>query len=482
MNNDKKIKDISRRKFMGQASCAGIGYMTLMNTFFNLKAINAAAVSNSAIASVPGDYKALVCVLLGGGNDSYNMLIPNSTSAYNAYAATRIGLSIPQADLLPLNGQNYGVHPELSGFQSLYNQNKLAFVTNVGTLLDYVTPTQYATGAYPEPKGLYSHSDQVQQWQTAVYDKREYVGWGGRIADLLNDTYNNSSLSMNFSLSGSNLFETGGYSVEYTLDPYYGPVGIDSYNPNVSWLFETLRKRSIDTLIEHQYQDMFKNTYANVLRDGRDSWLELETALANAAGISANVTFSDSSLSRSFEWIAKCIQIQNALGIQRQIFFVELNGWDNHDDLFNYHTPQLSVLNNALFEFNAALEDIGFQDDVVTFGISEFARTLTPNGNAGSDHAWGGNTFVMGSPTTLNGGIYGTYPTVSLTGNSSIIGDPRGIVIPTTPTDLYIAELAKWFGVPNSDLTGTQGANLIPGLSNFWSPSGNNLPIGFLNV
>jgi len=135
----------------------------------------------------------------------------------------------------------------------------------------------------------------------------------------------------------------------------------------------------------------------------------------------------------------------------------------------------LGNIDNALVAFNDAMEELGLADDVLTFSLSEFGRTLTSNGN-GSDHAWGGNVFTMGGPNLLNGGqIHGTYPTLAFDTNSDILD--RGVLIPSTPAHSYFAEIARWFGVPDTDLS-----MLFPQLSNFYSIGSGSAPIGFLNV
>jgi len=172
--------------------------------------------------------------------------------------------------------------------------------------------------------------------------------------------------------------------------------------------------------------------------------------------------------------IAHTIASRAALGFKRQIFFVTFGGWDHHDELLNNQQSMLGMLSDALSEFNTGLQMIGMEDQVLTFTISEFGRTLTSNGD-GTDHAWGGNVMAMGGNSLMNGQqIYGNYPSLVLEGQSDV-GD--GVILPTTSTDEYFAEIAKWFGVPNSDL-----GFLFPQLSNFYNIGSNNLPIGFLNV
>ncbi len=87
------------------------------------------------------DYRALVCVFLFGGNDSFNMLVPRSAAEYGVYAASRQNLAIAQDELLPITTPGtgttmYGVHPAMASLQQLFEAGSAAFVTNVGPLVE----------------------------------------------------------------------------------------------------------------------------------------------------------------------------------------------------------------------------------------------------------------------------------------------------------------------------------------------------------
>jgi len=265
---------------MGQVSCAGMGYMTFMNALLNFKALNAAAISNSSV----NDYKAMVCILQAGGNDSYNMLIPRSNTKYNEYAATRSNLAIPQSDILPIyplssDGHEYGVHPAMGSVQNLFNSGKLSFISNIGTLIGPLTKNQYLNNNPSLPLGLFSHSDQIQQWQTAILDERTVTGWGGKIADLIGDQNNNNRISMNITMSGTNIFQTGNNTIEFAIGRE-GSIGMSGYDPQSDWLFNQLKTQAIDNIIEHNYQDIFKNTYAETLVRARNNHDEFTEAFA----------------------------------------------------------------------------------------------------------------------------------------------------------------------------------------------------------
>jgi len=461
-----KKRDISRRKFLGEASCAALGSTTFFSSLLDLKKINAAAAASSSI--LDGSYKAMVCILLQGGNDSFNMLIPTGTSEYNAYATTRSNLAIPQADILNLNGINYGFHPAMTGAQNLFNSGRLSLISNIGTLIEPITKTQFYNESIPVPLGLYSHADQMQQWQTSVPHDRTSIGWGGKMADLLSSMNGNSNVSMNIALGQQNTFQKGETTVEYVIDPEDGPSGIRGYGDADAR--QQIQTNTIDHYINQAYADAFKQSYVDVIKISRDAHQELSSALAGVPDFTM-VSFTDNHVSQSLNMIAKTIAARSTLSAQRQIFFIEFGGWDHHDEVLTNQNEMLGVLSDAMSEFNTALNEINVADCVTTFTMSEFSRTLTSNGN-GTDHAWGGNMMVMGGD--INGGqLFGSYPSLVLDNSIEVGG---GVLIPQLSCDEYFAELAMWFGVNNGDL-----ADIFPNLGNFYS-TGSGAPIGFLNV
>lgn len=465
---------ISRRKFLGQASCAAIGATTLWSSLVNLKAFAAASMDNSATLLDP-EYKALVCVFLSGGNDSFNMLVPRNTDEYNIYATTRSNLALPFDSLLPVfpdnaGGRLFGLHPSMPQIQQKFNNGKLAFISNIGTLVEPTTKDQFWQGQVDLPLGLFSHSDQGQQWMTGLPTQRSATGWGGKVADLVRDMNSSQNISMNFSLSGTNIFQTGQQTVEYALDPYDGSSGIYGYGDHEQWnVFDRMRTQAINSMIEHEYQDMFQKTYIDVVRRSRDGHIQFQEAIGNVPVL--QTTFTDNYLSRSFQMAAYTIAAHEGLGMKRQIFFIDYGGWDHHDEVLNSQSAMLAELDTALGEFSNALAELGLGSQVTTFTLSEFGRTLTSNGN-GTDHAWGGNVMVMGDKV-IGKNIYGEYPTLAL---SSSIELGNGVLIPQLSADQYFAELALWFGVNPTDLP-----TIFPSLTNFYQP-GTGMPIGFLNI
>lgn len=463
---------LSRRNFLGTAGCASLGALPFFSTWHSLSKINAAA--SSGLGSSPNEegYRAIVCILLAGGNDSFNMLVPRGADEYQAYASARSNLALPQDQLLPLNtilqtGIDLGIHPSMPEVQQLYNDGKLAFISNVGTLVEPTSLLDFEQESVRLPLGLFSHADQIMHWQTSVPQDRAAIGWGGKMADLLSSMNENQNISMNISLSGNNVFQAGQNTVEYTIDPLQGAKTINGYNGGT--LIDQIRTGAINSLIEQEYQNIFKQTYNNTIQTA----LSANEQFANAINeVPPFMTFTENEFSNNLQMIARTIAARNRLNMERQVFFVNVGGWDHHDEVLNIQSEMLGNISRGLSEFQNTLDTMGIADCVTTFTISDFGRTLTSNGN-GSDHAWGGNVMVMGG--SVNGGeVYGVYPELGLNNNRDVGG---GVIIPTTSTDEYFAELALWMGVSPNDLN-----VVLPNIGNFYSPGSPQMPIGFLSI
>lgn len=463
-------KHISRRNFIGQASCLAVGTTTIFNSLLNLGMANAL----SGLASgADDDYRALVCILLSGGNDSYNMLIPTSNADYQEYQASRSNLAIPQNNILGINpmtsdGRTFGIHPAMPELHSLFENGNAALISNVGTLIEPIMKSDFENNFSKIPLGLLSHSDQAMQWMTSFPQDRSSIGWGGKMADLLIDANNNDSISMNISLSGNNIFQKGNNTIEYSINSQEGGRGIIGYGD--SGLFNQLKTAGINSMLNQQYHNVFKKSYANIVSNAQESNQEFNEAISQVAPFTTQ--FSQNYVSQSLQMIARTIAARETLGMKKQTFFLTFGGWDHHDELLSNQNEMLAMLSSALGEFQSAMEELATQDEVTTFTISDFARTLTSNGN-GTDHAWGGNAIVMGG-AVKGKEIYGTYPSLALN-NDLEVGN--GILIPTTSTDEYFAELALWFGVPKSDL-----GTILPNIGNFYSTQSTENPLGFMNI
>ena len=443
-------QNISRREFLGQASCASVGATALFSTLLSLRLANSLA----AQTVTPGsDYKALVCLFLAGGNDSYNMLVPTSNGEYDAYARIRGNLALAKDSLLQitpgnLGGRTLGIHPSMPEVRDLFNAGHLSFVSNVGSLVRPTTLAEYKSGKY-RPVSLYSHADQVKQWQTCIPDQRTAIGWGGRAADILHSLNKSSLVSMNISLSGQNIFLTGQQAFTYSVGSN-GATALNGYDPLAVNNLTALRSAAVDSMLVGDYRNLFEKSYASSTVDAIETYYEFTSALT---GITlATPTPASNSLANNLAMIARIAAANGKLGTKRQVFFVQIGGWDLHDDTLVKQQALLQTVSKALGFFWSALSEVGLQNNVTLFTASDFARTLTSNGN-GSDHAWGGNHLALGGAVAggyaLGNKAQGYYPDFQ---NIAQIDTGQGRLIPGVAVDEYARDLLSWFGVTNSDM------------------------------
>ncbi|HEX3129921.1 MAG TPA: DUF1501 domain-containing protein [Thermoanaerobaculia bacterium] len=459
---------LSRRQFLRGSVCSAVGMTSLFATAFDLRRVAAA----TAAAALDGDFKALVCVFLYGGNDSNNVLVPRGTSAYNAYAAARGSLALPLASLRPITplsgggGQTWGLHPSLPGLQNLFGQQHLALVANVGPLVAPVTKSEYDAGTAALPPQLFSHSDQTVHWQTALPDQPVHSGWGGRVADLLHSLNTGSQVSMSMSLGGSNTFQVGSSVTQYQLSSE-GSIGLGWYYDGNEWIDPA--SIAIRQLMAKSYGNVFQRGYRDVFERALDQDRLLSGALAAAPALTT--VFPDTDLGSQLRMIARLISIRETLGHRRQVYFCATGGYDLHDGQIGGtaqvgpHADLLTELDGSLSAFYAATVELGVANSVTAFTASDFGRTYKSNGE-GSDHGWGAHHLVLGGAVT-GGRFYGTVPTLAVDGPDDS-GDGRWI--PTTSVDEYSATLAKWFGVSATDLP-----LVFPNLGRFDTPD-----MGFL--
>ena len=458
--------NFTRRRFILQSSKTVLA-STLLSPVLKLKSF-----ANSIPQKRDGEYKAIVCLMLEGGADSFNMLIPRGNSEYAEYAASRSNLAIAQNELLAINplnndGKQYGLHPQMSGIKNLFENSNLSFISNVGVLVEPVSKSGFWNGSDELPLGLFSHADQSMQWQNASPQQRTQIGWGGKMSDIFSPFNTNQNIPMCISLSGNNVFQHGVNTVEFVINEN-GIAGIDGYGDDTD-IYNQVKTSAIDQMLNRQYSDIYQSTYISTLKKANEAGIEFNNALENVAEF--NTQFSDTELSQKFKMIAKTIAARNELGFDKQIFFVRYGGWDHHDDVLGQMDEMLPTLNNAMTEFNDVMQELGTTNNVLTFSMSDFGRTLSSNGN-GTDHAWGGNVMVMGGP--VNGkNRFGDFPTLALDSNIDVGG---GVLIPQLSSDEYLAEIAMWFGLSNTDVN-----SIFPNLSNFYDINSGNPPIGFLN-
>jgi len=430
---------------------------------------------------------------LQGGNDSNNMIIPTTQSQYSNYAAVRTPvLAIPQSAILGVtslnpDGNTYGLHPSCPELQTLFGEGKLAFLFNAGTLLYPITRTQYLTQTQPVPPQLFSHADQQTQWQTSIPDQPPTTGWGGRCADLLNSVVPTSPISLMVTLAGANTFEVGNIVSQYSVSTS-GAVSL-SLPGSPSGGASSNRLPTLLNILGLPYTNLQSQAYAGVAAQAINISSLLNNAIAGTASASywttpfpakitppeSGATAFNSTLAPQLEMVARLIAAgstsaaKGGFGMTRQIFFVQVGGYDLHTGQTNYtantpnnvllgaHTNLLAELSQSMNAFQRAMEQLNLSDSVTSFTMSDFSRTFPSNGE-GSDHGWGSHHLILGG--AVNGQMtYGAFPELVVNGPNDT---GTGRWIPTTAIDQYFATIASWFGVDPDNL-----ATIFPNVGRF---------------
>lgn len=445
----------TRRDFLRNSACA-LGGMAMASTVESFGAIHALTPQGAT------DYKALVCIFMNGGNDGNNVLV--AADQYAGYSAARsaAGLAIPQSGaggflpLSPLNTGSYLLHPSLPELKNLFDQGRVAILANNGPLVEPLSKTTYQNGTGKKPLQLFSHSDQVGLFQTSIADNVSQTGWAGRVADRTLGLNGVATFPQNISIAGVNLFLTGVDTRQLAVaDSNTSLANVLQLTMTGTSSEQASRLAAFNQL--RTYDNNFKLIKA--ASDTRSSAIQTDAALSSVSPVLATV-FPNTSLGRQLKQIAllikACTDPVANINMKRQIFFAQIGGFDTHSTQLTGQASLMQQVSQAMSAFYNATVELNVQNNVTSFTLSDFGRTLQPAGTgaqAGSDHAWGNHHFIMGG-SVLGNRIYGTYPTLALGGpdDTDSGSNPRGRWIPTTSVEQFAATLATWYGLSTSDL------------------------------
>lgn len=474
----KKI-DISRREFIRNASLISAAGSVATPFALNLFAMNSAA------AAAFTDYKALVCLYLGGGNDHNNTVIATDTTSLAGYNAARgvypgnpgtknYGTSIAldettlkskpltpsfltntNSKTIPTNDNKvnkraFSLHPELQKLTTRFNAGltgqgmRAAIVANVGPLIQPIhTIAEYKDALKKKPSGLFSHSDQTSQWQ-ATDPLNQIYGWGGRMADVINANYAGTNVLPQFSCisgSGNTVFLSGQNIHQYQINANgsASPVGGVIYTPAIpgnptstfgttGYLEPIISTPSSGNNIEIEHSEVVKR--AINAQTKLSQVMSTYKAVDIAPGITTNyllpnsITTNSNNLAIQLQTVARIIAGRTILGANRQVFFVSIGGFDTHDGQAPGHANLMARIDHAIEYFNSALSllsGVDMTNNVTLFTASDFGRTFASNGD-GTDHGWGSHHFVVGG-AVKGGDIYGPFPETFVSAPNSKFGD-----------------------------------------------------------
>lgn len=421
------------------------------------------------------------------------------------------------------------VHPRLTYLKECFDDGNLAVIGNIGPLAAPVTKAQFESTTQPAlPPKLFSHNDQQSMWQSGK-PEGSGTGWGGEMVRRANITNANKiqhvgegapSADGTFAAIGidttpvfcfgtnTNLPSNTKVVLPYGASSQRGAIRMGNTKPVHFWIANDASAPELndywnrDKLLADLFSGakgtsdgstegislghLIEADVATKLDNTDKSWHYLTTALGK---------FDDpagTSLSRQLQMVARMIKARSTapLSMARQVFYVQLQGFDTHSGQdIGTHTTLLGELNDALQEFYGLLGTDSA--NVVTFTASDFGRKFTQNGD-GTDHGWGGHHFVLGG--AVKGGVYGSFPdtTATITKKANVDGTQSvtsirypdtqmlsgdGTMVPKVSVDSLVYELGKWLGVdwgtanvmsqilPNFRATGGTGSAAEPVLT-----------------
>ncbi len=437
---NRKLSQAGRREFLrhaGHLSVAGIAAPW---------ALNLATMAEAAAQTAP-DYKAVVCMFLYGANDHGNTLVPYDDKTYGDYvrirgtlatAYDRLGPTALAPSLVLPDSRQMALAPELIKLMPLFAGGQMAVLLNVGTLIQPTSLAQYQARSVPLPPKLFSHNDQQSVWQSSLPEGAT-SGWGGRLGDLFLSSNGKATFTC-VNIAGNAVFMSGNTAVQYQVSPS-GSVALRGAQAPLYG--SAACSQALRTLVTARHTHLMRNEHTRVMARAIDA----DTTLSASLG-SLNTVFDlDNPLEAQLQMVARMIAARDALGAKRQVFFVSLGGFDNHDFLLTQHPALLTNVGNALAKFYEATVELKVEQHVTTFTASDFGRTLTSNGD-GSDHGWGSHHFIVGG-AVQGGRFHGTLPAYSVNGTDDV---GQGRLLPTTSVDQLAATLASWMGVSDSNL------------------------------
>jgi uncharacterized protein (DUF1501 family) len=441
-----------RREFLRRAAALGV---TGAAAPF---ALNLAAMGEAAAQSA-NDYKALVCVFLFGANDNGNTVVPYDASGYNNYARLRSNLATLKEDLANTQLRNaaggslqWALAPQLLPLMDAFNAGRMGVLMNVGPLIQPTTREQYFAKSVPLPPKLFSHNDQQSMWQSSTPEGAT-SGWGGRIGDLFASGNGDATFTC-ISLSGNAVYLSGKATMQYQLSSS-GSVAVRGVVENALFGSRDASNALRSLITSTSFAGLHEQAHAQLVSRSIDA-NSADTAALDGTQLTG---FPDTELGNQLRMVARMLKGRTALRKTRQVFFVSLGGFDNHDNLLDNHPPLLKQVADAMRAFDLALTELNLQNQVTTFTASDFGRTLTSNGD-GSDHGWGSHHFVMGG-AVRGRRLFGTAPILDSTGYGNDDVD-QGRLLPSTSVDQLAATLATWFGVSPRDLE-----TVLPQIGNY---------------
>jgi uncharacterized protein (DUF1501 family) len=367
----------------------------------------------------PTSGRKLLVVLLEGGNDGINTLVPYGQPAYFDKRKT---LAYKPEEIIKLSDSTMvGLAPTLPKLAKLYEARKVGIVQGVG---------------YDKPN--LSHFESMDIWQTGSPKHDISTGWLGRYLDR-----SPAGSSVVRAVAVGNRLPTALVGAEQS------GVAVPSFNG-----FTFFDGGDTDAASEpHRLHEAFLHFGDGALPDPTAQVL-LASERATVNAVRAIQKLGDPKAkppATLADQVAMAVKLLGSdLGIE--IAMVSLGGFDNHASEKTMHPKLLTEIDAAIDRFATDVAATGKAGDYLLMTFSEFGRRVEEDGSAGTDHGTAAPLFVVGD--AVAGGLYGSQPSLTQLDNN------KNLVRTVDFREVYSTVLDGWLQqVPAREVLGTRPAD-----------------------
>ena len=422
---------MERRDFIRKFTL--LSTVTMAPTFL-VKSIKAARASGMLNADLGNPNRIMVVIELAGGNDGLNTVIPYSN---NYYEEARQSLGLANAPGLLTLDSDYALHPVMTGFKELWDNDLLTIVQGVG---------------YPNPNRSHFRSRDI--WHTAEPENVATGGWLASYFNSLEDPEDLVGVNIGGAVPRSMVSSEGSAPSILNVDSYQ--IQTDPFHPedksNKNAAFQQL-------MAQPQQQFEFQDYVSETILDATATSIAL---LEGKENYSSTVQYpAASAFAGNLRTIAQII----AADIGVTVFYTRTAGFDTHanqalggNPVQGFHGGPGGLLDNLSQSVKAFYDDMvemGRDKDVVIFTWSEFGRRLRDNGSNGTDHGTANQMFVIGDPSNVRSGFDGKHPSLAPEDL-----DPVGDMIYSVDfRSVYAHLLSAWLGADATAVLGSDFAD-----------------------